>query len=143
MIRFVLNKKDLPKRNHPIGLNVTEASDEYIIMQCINLFNRDLEWDGMFDVFDALRRIEDGQKMFVGWINGKIFGYCWMETIFEDEYYIYNVFSEKTNEPRTYGATDMLYDVIKNNTKGKIKAKVDDWNTKSIRVFEKLGFMTY
>jgi len=140
MINFVLNKTDLIGRELPKGLNVTETEDPYIIALCVNLFNRDLEWDGMFDVFDALRRIEDGQRMFVARIDDKIFGHCWVESKTNQEYYIYNVFSEKTKGHRVYGATNMLYHVIKTHTNGVVKARVDEWNKKSIRMFEKLGF---
>ena len=94
----------------------------------------------MFNVFDAMRRIADGEKIYIATINGDLFGYCWVEKQEEDRYYIYNVFSKKTYFPRQYGATDMLHYVIANHTEGVIWVKIDDWNEKSIRVFEKLGF---
>ena len=140
MINYILKRKNLIKRKLPARLSVKETEDAFIIMQCIRLFNKDVQWVGMFDVFDAIRRIQDGQKMFVATMNYEIFGHCWVEKRSSKEYYIYNVFSKKTNEPREYGATDMLYYVIKNHTKGKIRVRVDSWNKKSIRVFNKLGF---
>lgn len=140
MIHLELNKENLPHRDLPKGLKVSETRDPYIIHKCIELFNEDLEWDGMFNVFDALRRIDYGERMFVGSFNGVIFGHCWVDKTETDKFYIYNVFSKKTDTPRKYGATDMLHYVIKTHTIGTIWAKVDEWNTKSIKVFEKLGF---
>ena len=94
----------------------------------------------MFNVFDEMRRISAGEKIYVADIDNVMFGYCWVEKQDDETFYIYNVFSKKTYFPRTYGATDMLHYVIENHTNGKIWAKVDEWNKKSIRVFEKLGF---
>lgn len=137
---FHLQKENLPPRDLPKGLKVSETNDPYVIGTCINMFNQDLEWDGMFNVFDAMRRIGDGEKIYIATINGDLFGYCWVEKQEENRYYIYNVFSKKTYFPRQYGATDMLHYVIANHTEGVIWVKIDDWNEKSIRVFEKLGF---
>ena len=143
MIEFELKKENLLSRDLPKGLKVFETQDPYVISVCINLFNEDLEWDCMFNVFDAMRRITDGEKMYVAEIDNEIFGYCWVEKQDDETYYIYNVFSKKTYFPRTYGATDMLYYIIENHTIGRIWVKVDEWNSKSIRVFEKLGFVPY
>lgn len=139
MINFVLNKENLIERNLPSELMVCKTSDAFAILKCIDLFNDEIKWDSMFTLWDALRRIEAGEKMFVGLYNGEIFGYCW---VIDRDYdtYIYNVFSKSTIDRRKYGATDMLYYVIKNHGNKIISAKVDEWNVKSIKVFEKLGF---
>jgi len=140
MIDFVLNKKDLTKRDLPHGLKVGETKDSHIIMTCINLFNKDVSWGGMFDVFEAERRIKDGQKMFVASIDDEIFGYCWLEELNPQEFYIYNAFSKKTDYLKRYGAIDIVHYIIKNYTRGIIKLKVDVWNTKSLKIIKKLGF---
>ena len=139
MINFVLNKENLIERELSPMLIIGETFDSYLIRGCINLFNNEIQWDGMFTLWDALRRIEDGEKIFVGLYNGEIFGYCWVINK-DDTTYIYNVFSKSTPDKRKYGATDLLYYVIKHHGNTVISAEVDEWNTKSIRVFEKLGF---
>jgi len=140
MIDFRLNKVDLIKRKLPVGLVVNEVTDENIIEGCIKAFKSEVKWNGMFSVSDAMKRIKNGDRFFVGKYDGNIFGYCWLKRAYKDSSEIYNVFSKKTDSPRLYGATDLLYSVIENNTSGVILAKLDDWNIRSIHVFEKLGF---
>ena len=141
MIRFVLNKENLITRTLPDGLQLINTTDPLVIHMCISMFNSEIKWDSMFTVFDALRRIDAGERMFIGQYYGNIFGYCW---VIDKDYdtYIYNVFSKTTEIPRQYGATDMLYYVIKNHGNKIISAKVDEWNVKSINVFKKLGFQS-
>jgi len=97
----------------------------------------------MFDINDAILRFNNEEKFFVGYWDNNIFGYCWLKKLDTNSYHIYNVFSKHTGTKREYGATDMLYYVIKNNTTGEILANIDDWNEKSINVFNKLGFARY
>lgn len=143
MINFILTQENLNERDIPENLYIIENTTERIIENCIEFFNNEIKWDGMFDLKEAKRRINNGDKIFTGYQNGMVFGYCWLTKIDKDYYKIYNVFSRKTEQPRTYGATDMLYYVIKNHTKGVIIAEVDEWNTKSINVFSKLGFIQF
>ena len=94
----------------------------------------------MFNVQEALDRIEKGEKMFVGYKNDEIFCYCWIRKDNEHEYYLYNVFSVKPKSLRKLGVIDMLYIVIKNYTKNNIKVEIDNWNIQSQKVAKKLGF---
>lgn len=140
MINFILRQENLNDRVLSDNLNIVEETNERIIENCIEFFNSEIKWDGMFDLNEAKSRINKGDKFFVGYQNGIIFGYCWLTKLDINHHKIYNVFSRSTKQPRTYGATDMLYYVIKNYTKGDVIAEVDEWNTKSINVFMKLGF---
>lgn len=140
MIDFTIQYEDLIERKIPDFVYISQMNDETVIKNCIDFFNSEIEWSGMFDLEEAKRRLKCGDKFFVGYQNGKIFGYCWITQIDPKLFKIYNVFSRKTEEPRIYGATDMLFNVIKNHTHGTIIAEVDEWNIKSINVFNKLGF---
>jgi hypothetical protein len=135
---FFLNHSQLVERKTNISIKEIKAKAE--IQKCIDLFNSEIKWDGMFNVEQALHRIERGEKMFVGYKNEDIFCYCWIKENHKDDYYIYNVFSKKPKSLRKIGVIDLLYLVIKNYTTGKIRAEIDDWNTQSQRVFERLGF---
>ena len=91
----------------------------------------------------AKERLENGEKMFIGLINPNylkrtIFGYCWLKSINENEFFIYNVFTKKNT--KICGAKDLLYYVIKNYTNGQIYSEIDEWNKKSMNVAKKLGF---
>lgn len=139
MINFHLIREKLIPRNLSNDLLVVQTESEYILQECINMFNSEIKWDGMFSIKDTKERFEMGDKFFAAYYEGKLFGYCWLSNE-NNIYKVYNVFSKKTDYHRKYGATDVLYYVIKNYTNGTVIAEVDEWNTKSINVFNKLGF---
>ena len=140
MITFTTKQKDLIDRKISSEINIIQTEDVNIIQQCIDMFNSEIKWNDMFDLNRAIDRIKNGNKMFVAFYKNQLFGYCWLESISLNTYSIFNVFSKKEPVIRNYGATDLLYYVIKNHTHGNIIASVDEWNTKSINVFNKLGF---
>ena len=135
MINFILNSDDLIYRDISDNIEIIETHDPKIIEYCIEMFNVDIKWDYMFDIDEAQNRILNGHKLFVAYYQKIIYGYCWL-----NDNIIYNVFSKQHTGKRNYGATDMIYLVIKNHTNGPVKSFVDEWNEKSINVFKKLGF---
>ena len=139
MIGFKLVKKDLIHRDAS-NIEIRISTDLPEIQKCIDLFNSEIKWEGMFDIKEAQRRIDLGDLMIIGYYNKKIFGYCWLKTISRESFLYYNLFSVSTSEKRNYGATDLLYLVIEKYTNGEIESFIDEWNYKSIRVAEKLGF---
>ena len=140
MISLKLDKENQSIRELNPVIDVLEIKDDEVIQNCIDLFNSEIDWEGMFTLSDAKNRIANDEKMYVGYRNGRIFGHFWLKKINDNSYYIYNVFSKNTSYKREYGATDMIYHVISNLDFISILAHVDDWNTKSLNVFEKLGF---
>jgi hypothetical protein len=135
---FFLNHSQLIERKTNISIKEIKAKAE--IEKCIDLFNSEIKWDGMFNVEQALHRIERGEKMFIGYKNECSFCYCWLRKDGEEDYYLYNVFSKKPTSLRKTGVIDLLYLVIKNHTIGKIHAEINDWNIQSQRVAKRLGF---
>ena len=135
MINFILNPNNLIYRDISEDIEIVETHDPEIIKHCIKMFNNEISWDKMFNLDEAQNRILNGHKFFVANYQKMIYGYCWL-----DDDVIYNVFSKHHIGERNYGATDMIYLVIKHHTNGPVKSFVDEWNEKSIRVFKKLGF---
>jgi RimJ/RimL family protein N-acetyltransferase len=140
MITFSLEPTDLIQRKLSTKLVITESTDVVVIGQCIDMFNWELDWDGMFNIDTALERIMNGDRLYVARYDTELFGYCWLHQSDESQYKIYNVFSKSSQFKRNYGASDMLYYVISNYVNGNVYANVDSWNRKSINVFRKLGF---
>jgi hypothetical protein len=134
MINFILNSDDLIYRDISDKIEIVETHDPQTIEYCINMFNNEINWDGMFDIGEAQNRILNGHKLFVAYYQKIIYGYCWLNNDI-----LYNVFSKQYIGNRNYGATDMIYVVIKNYTNGPVKSFVDEWNEKSINVFKKLA----
>jgi hypothetical protein len=143
MIKYILKYEDLIEHNVHPDFKISEVTDTIVIQKCIDLFNSEIEWDKMFNIEEALYRIDSGEKMFVGYKNEDIFCYCWIRQDNTQTYYIYNVFSKKPKSLRKIGIIDLLYSVIKYHTSGKIIGEVDEWNTQSQKVTEKLGFTKY
>ena len=94
----------------------------------------------MFGLNEAKKRIKSGDKMFIGYYENNIIGYCWWKQLNQLEYYLYNLFIESDLNNRNYGGTDLLYLIIKNHIKGTVTSYIDEWNYKSQRIVEKLGF---
>jgi RimJ/RimL family protein N-acetyltransferase len=140
MIKYQLKYENLIQRNIHPDFKIVETADDGVIERCISLFNSKIKWDGMFDLEEAKQRIKSGDKVYVGYFENKIVGYCWMKQISNYEYYLYNVFIEQDSTNRNFGATDLSYLIIKYHTKGLITLDIDHWNNKSQKVAEKLGF---
>jgi hypothetical protein len=140
MIEYKLKYEDLIEHNIHPDFKIVEITNTIVVQMCIDLFNSEIKWNKMFDIQEALYRIERGEKMFVGYKNENIFCYCWIRQDDEQSYYIYNVFSKKPKSLRKIGVIDLLYSVIKYHTNGIITGEVDEWNTQSKKVTEKLGF---
>ena len=140
MIQYKLNCEDLIEHNIHPDFKLVEVTNDIIIQKCINLFNSEIQWNDMFDSNEALDRIKRGEKMFVGYKNEDVFSYCWIRQDNEQSYYLYNVFSKKPKSLRKIGAIDLLYLVIKHYTIGKIIVEIDEWNTQSQKIAEKIGF---
>jgi hypothetical protein len=135
MINFILSANNLIHKNISEEIEIIETHDPEIIKHCIEMFNNEINWDKMFNIDEAQNRILNSHKFFVAYYQKTIYGYCWL-----NDNIIYNVFSKQHDGKRNYGATDMIYLVIKNHTNGPVKSFVDEWNEKSINVFKKLGF---
>ena len=142
MIKYKLNYEDLIERNIHPNFKIVETTDDDVIKRCIDLFNSKITWDNMFDLNEADKRINNGEKLFIGYYENNLVGHCWLKLLNEFEYHIYNLFIGFDLTDRNYGATDLLCLLIKNHTSGLILADIDEWNVKSQKVFEKLGFKT-
>ena len=140
MVKYQLKYENLIHRNIHPDFKIVETTEDSVIETCIDLFNSKIKWDGMFDLEEAKQRIKSTDKMYVGYFENKIVGYCWMKQISNYEYYLYNVFIEQDSINRNFGATDLSYLIIKYHTKGLITLDTDEWNSKSQKVAEKLGF---
>ena len=140
MIKYELKYENLIQRNIHPDFKIVETIDNTVIKNCIDLFNSKIKWDNMFGLEEAKKRIKSGDKMYVGYFENNIVGYCWMKEINNYEYYLYNVFIEQDSINRNFGATDLAYLIIKYHTKGLITLDIDEWNTKSQKVAEKMGF---
>ena len=143
MLDYILHKNSLVFTSDIIPLLVinldTFDSNIPIINQCIELFNSQLEWDDMFDISEARRRIVSGDTMYIG-IDDEVYSYLWVNDN-PNYYFIYNVFSNNIRNNPNYTGKDLMYSVIKSYLLDKdCRCEIDEWNIKSINLFKKMGF---
>ena len=110
-----------------------------LIQKCIDAFNKEVEWNEMWDFMDALTRFEQGHIMFVYTrikdIKEKPIGYVWF-----DKDYLYNMFMTKG---RTDGHTVKFVSSACHSLDlgiDNIHLHCDDWNIPAQKMFQKVGF---
>jgi hypothetical protein len=114
-----------------------------IVKECITLFNSELEWDGMYNLTDAIKRFEDGYVNFVLIENNVIYGYVWFIQN-TTNVLLLNLFMRNNNIHKKYKGREFISNVIYTNyNECNIYNHVDEWNIKSINLFKSLGFIEY
>ena len=112
-----------------------------IISQCIDLFHKEINWNGMFDLNEARKRTKLGDIMYIGIEHNSPFGYFWVKNI-DTKYFLYNVFVVSKRKDIKYTGRHLLHAVIQTFDPDKsCFAHIDEWNIKSINLFKKLGFI--
>lgn len=144
MISFSLNKNDFT----PLGVEYIivkidrsnfESNKQYVT-DSINNFNSEIEWKEMFTLEEASNRVLNNMRMYIGLIDSKVFGHVWFKS-YEDSNYLFNLFVKNKAKTGNYTGTEFTSDIINRfENKYPIYVNVDEWNEKSINLFNRLGF---
>jgi len=132
-IWYSASKKNFtfPKFRTGVYVRELDSTDSDIILECIDLFNSEITWTGMFNLQEALQRLDKGDRMFT-LFSSSLLGYCWV-----DDDYLYNFF---VSQKRTKGdAQDFCNYVCKLIGKD-MRLFVVKPNSKGQKFFEKVGF---
>ena len=143
MIKF----KFLPQNFNYLGTqyNIVQIDNHnyveytHLIHKSIENFNAEIQWDNMFDFSETINRFENGMTMYIGLLDNEPFGHVWFNRSF-----LFNLFVRNKIEKKKYTGKEFISCVLHefyNN--GTIYCEVDEWNTKSIKLFERLGFQRY
>lgn len=104
------------------------------IQEGIDSFNEEVDWKNMWDIIDAELRLEEGQSLYLYRPENKTLGYVW----FKDNL-LYNAFMHSS---RKKGISKRFFSrTIIMNSYEETKLYVKDWNTKAIKLWEKIGFI--
>lgn len=126
---------EITKNNYKNYINLIEKT--------IQNFNEEIEWNEMFDLETSINRFENDMKMYIGVIDNEPFGHIWAEftnTVSLNRN-LYNLFIKNRVKKKNYTGKEFLSCVIEKYLKEyNLFCEVDDWNIKSIKLFEKLGF---
>lgn len=146
MINLKLNPKDF--NDLGVNYNIREVTyhnfPKYMdeIEKCIDYFNGEIKWDGMFTKSDVLERFSCGDTMYLGFNEWGVFGYVWFKRTSKGKW-LYNLFVRTEFEVRNYSGTGFVSSIIKQfESDNDIYCEVDEWNEKSIKLFKKLGFQS-
>ena len=129
-----INCEIIPVHKSNLGLYI------HFIESSITHFNQEIEWSGMFSPAEANVRINDGMTMYILTNNVDIFGYVWFKDE-NDGRTLFNLFVRNQIPLKPHSGKEFVSDVISRFENNKtIYCEVDEWNTKSLRLFERLGF---
>ena len=105
-----------------------------LIHQGVDKFNKQIVWDDMWNIKDGLHRIKNPNcKLCLLTIDRETFGYVWYR-----DSYLFNCFISKDRPdgisvPWLIGTFNAVHNTV-------IKLKVDKWNIRGQKFFEKVGF---
>lgn len=115
-------------------------SNKQHILTSINNFNLEIEWNEMFTLEEATNRVLDNMRMYIGLINSEVFGHAWFKD-YKDGSYLFNLFVKNKTKIENYTGTEFASDIINRfENEYPVYADVDEWNEKSIKLFNRLGF---
>lgn len=125
-------------------LKVDQSNIESYILEismCISTFNKEIKWDKMWDLNEAIKRIKDGDVFFILIENNVVHGFFWIKKMKNDRFFIYNLFMTNKKSIKKYSGVDFISTVHKKFYKNKtFIGFIDEWNNKSKTVAFKLGF---
>ena len=116
--------------------------DDNELQSAIDLFQEELNWNGMWSVEDAKQRIKDGWLFCVLKIDDKIRGWYWLNYEANESF---NLYVHENFRGRGYGFGLISYII----TAAKLRqleyviAKIDEWNGISKRLLIRCGFEVY
>lgn len=121
--------------------NNNQIEHERHIENTISNFNEEIKWDNMFNTKEVQYRFENGMIMFIGINEGKPFGHVWFRK-HDDGFLLFNLFVINKTQNKNWSGKEFVFDILHRFfNKEIIYSEVDEWNVKSIKLFEKLGFV--
>jgi hypothetical protein len=143
MIWYILYPNTLISINKSVPYMVIDKSNYLdnldIVENSINTFNSQINWEGMYNITDAIDRFENGYTMYVLYDN-VVFGYLWFNK-YLDGVCLQNLFMLKSKIQK-WRATEFISNIIETHYNSiKVYCYADDWNISSQKVALKLGFL--
>ena len=112
-----------------------------LIEKCIECFNDEIEWEGMFNINEASNRLSNGMSLYLCMGDIEPMGYVWFKEQ-DNKRTLFNLFFRNKNVVKKYNGQEFVSSVIETYENNKtIFCEVDNWNKKSLKLFKKLGFI--
>lgn len=144
MIEYILKKENYNKR---LSLVIVSDIDTFTfyknsIKTLIHYFNKEYNWDKMFNIDDVELRIKNGEKLFLLHYDNEAIGYVFFKHIDKDNCFGYNLYVTKVIS-RPKDAAYWFYNEVSGimlNVYERIQVKIEDWNKVVIDIVEKIGY---
>jgi hypothetical protein len=146
MLRYELNPVDFKPKGKGIPILVIDKNNFtqhlFLIQECIDAFNAEIQWSEMFDLQLAVERLVAGKRMYVAVVDGALCGYVWSE-MQRGCVYVFNIFMRGNVQVKALcTGGEFFSQVVFTHLQGKcVFADVDEWNIRSIKLLEGLGFV--
>ena len=108
----------------------------------IDSFNKEYQWDGMFDIAEVTNRINTGHILFILYYDNRPIGYVWFKELNETTCFGYNLYVTKQIE-RPIDSPKWFYNKVSGimlEQYDTIKVEIEDWNKIVFDLVESIGY---
>ena len=112
------------------------------IVSLINYFNKEYQWDDMFDIDIVKDRIDNGHILFILYYDKQPIGYVWFKELDDTTCFGYNLYVTKQID-RPTNAPKWFYNEVSRTMLEKydtIKVEIEDWNKVVFDLVESIGY---
>ena len=108
----------------------------------IDSFNKEYQWDGMFDIAEVTNRINTGHILFILYYDNRPIGYVWFKELNETTCFGYNLYVTKQIE-RPKNSAHWFYNKVSGmmlKQYDTINVEIEDWNKVVFDLVEGIGY---
>ncbi len=139
MIRYKSSKYDDPFVVSKIdSLEIFEDGFKTSMQTLIEYFNSEYKWDEMFSIEDVVKRLNDGNTLFILWSKESPLGYVFFKEIDSDTTFLYNFYVTKVLDRSKTLPIKFINIVCREMFQkyNEIELECEEWNIAAQKVFE-------
>jgi hypothetical protein len=109
----------------------------------IRYFNQEYKWDKLFKISDVYNRIEEGDNLFILYLNRNAIGYVWFREVDKDTCFLYNLYVTKVIKRPKYSPIWFVNKTCSHMLKHykKIQCECENWHSAAQNTFISNGFI--
>lgn len=109
-----------------------------IIQKSIDLFNKEIQWESMWDINEAHHRLLNKNSLYLLIEKDTPLGHVWY-----NGNYLYNAYvsSNRIDGDSEWFIVETMNRHVSENNLDNIELDVDSWNKRAIRFWEKIGYI--
>ena len=139
MIRYKASKYDDPFVVSKIdSLEIFEDGFKPSMQTLIKYFNSEYKWDEMFSIEDVVKRLNDGNTLFILWSKESPLGYVFFKEINSHTTFLYNFYVTKVLDRSKTLPIKFINIVCREMFQkyNEIELECEEWNIAAQKVFE-------